>query len=106
LNILLAFCAVQMFTIQTLAIKYIRGTGGNEGFGSFFKLSAAYTTILAISFIISWLMADSPAIHKATHILGAFYGLVFVLTVFFYSYAMNTGPLSYSTFYFSASACF
>ncbi|MGO4181068.1 hypothetical protein AB4Z17_07790 [Paenibacillus sp. TAF43_2] len=103
MNILLAFCAVLMFIIQTLALKQMRSTNNNEGLSSFFKRSSAYTAIIAIGFFVSWLMSDLNGIHTATLVLGVFYGLVFVLTVLFYSCAMNTGPLSYSAFYFSAS---
>lgn len=39
----------------------------------------------------------------ATVLLGILFGVVFIATVSSYYYAMQTGPLSYTTFFFSAS---
>jgi len=100
---LLACCAILMFIVQTLSLKQARNAGGDEDRGSMYKLSAAYTFIITIAFGMFWLTTGEAAVHTATVVIGIGYGIVFFLTMLFYSYAMSTGPLSYAAFYFSAS---
>lgn len=97
---LLAAVAALMFVIQTLCLKRLPELRSNR---SLFGLISSYSTLIAIGSLLWWAIGGSPTISSGTWLFGSLYGAVFTLTMFFYTRAMNTGPLSYSSFYFSVS---
>ena len=97
---LLAAVAALMFVIQTLCLKKLPKMRSNR---SLFGLIASYSALIAIGLLLWRAFSGSLEISLDTWLLGALYGVIFTLTMFFYTRAMNTGPLSYSSFYFSVS---
>nr|WP_255807640.1 EamA family transporter [Cohnella mopanensis] len=97
---MLAAFAALMFVIQTLCLKKLPELRSNR---AMFGLIAAYSSLIALGLLLWWVIGGAPAISSGTWLFGCLYGGVFTSTMFFYTRAMNTGPLSYSSFYFSVS---
>ncbi|CAH0122750.1 MULTISPECIES: hypothetical protein [unclassified Paenibacillus] len=100
--LLLAVFAIVMFIVQTLSLKQCRLPEGRR-YAALCTLNTFYTGLIAAAFALWWLFAGAPPFAPLTLALGSVYGFVFTLAMFSYAGAMNTGPLSYSAFYFSAS---
>ncbi len=97
---LLALVAAVLFTVQSLCLKLLpepRSARGPIG------VIAAYSAMIAAGLMLWRVFSGASSIGATTWAYGAAYGVVFVLTMFFYARAMSMGPLSYSSFYFSAS---
>lgn len=97
---LLAAIAAILFVLQSLCLKRLPDPQSNR---ALFGLIAAYCSLIAIGLWVWSLFTAEMAISTMTWLLGSLYGVVFTSTMFCYTRAMNTGPLSYSSFYFSAS---
>ncbi|QMV42509.1 hypothetical protein [Cohnella cholangitidis] len=97
---LLAAVAALMFVIQTLCLKKLPEPRSNR---AMFGLIAAYSSLIAAGLLLWRAIEGATPISSETWLFGILYGAVFTSTMFFYTRAMNTGPLSYSSFYFSVS---
>lgn len=98
--ILLApFAAASLFVLQSLLLKRISGRGQDT-----LAVHASYMLLVALGCLAVWLASDgSLSIHPATIGTGLLYGIDFALTMILYAKALSSGPLSYSSFCFSAS---
>lgn len=96
----LAAIAAVMFVLQSLCLKRLPDPQNNR---ASFGLIAAYCSLIAAGLWVWSLFTAEMAVSTMTWLWGALYGVVFTSTMFCYTRAMNTGPLSYSSFYFSAS---
>lgn len=97
---LLAAIAALMFVIQTLCLKKLPELRSNQ---ALFGLITTYSALIAVGLLLWQIFVGSITISTGTWTIGSLYGVTFTLTMFFYTRAMNTGPLSYSSFYFSVS---
>lgn len=95
-----AIAAAVMFVLQSLCLKRLPDPQNNR---ASFGLIAAYCSLIAIGLWVWSLFTAEMTASTMTWLLGSLYGVVFTSTMFCYTRAMNTGPLSYSSFYFSAS---
>lgn len=100
--LLLVFLTVFLFVLQSVLLKKTRSIGDKTKI-SFFKINGTYTGLIAIIFAPFSFITTSLEISPPTIYIGILFGLVFMLTMFFYSKAMDTGPLSYTAFYFSVA---
>lgn len=98
--LVLAAVAAVMFVLQSLCLKKLPDPQNNR---ASFGLIAAYSSLIAAGLAVWSLFTKELDVSLMTWLLGSLYGVVFTLTMFCYTRAMNTGPLSYSSFYFSAS---
>lgn len=97
LMILLAIC---FFVLQTLALKLVKAEtlSGKLLSNCFFTLLAS--AVMFILYLFLPRLFDSSA---STLLCGGLFGLCFALTILFYLSAISCGPLSYTSFYLSAS---
>lgn len=100
--ILLIVAAIIMSVMQSIFLKKCRISGTNRN-TAFFILNCMYTVLIAASFTGWCLMEGITSVTFPTVYIGICFGVVFTLAMFFYSSAMDLGPLSYTAFYFSVS---
>lgn len=100
MNYLLIILTILLFVLQTLSLKLIKAKGLAEKLLSncFFALLAAVMMGVLCIFLPSLGMISPP-----TLVCGGLFGLCFALTILFYLSAISCGPLSYTSFYLSAS---
>lgn len=96
-NLMLIF-AVFAFTVQTLCfkvfnIKYMKNTA------SYMFFNFLTSILVAVVFFI--FAGTNQNYHLETIIIGIFFGVDFILTVFFYTKAMGSGPLSLTSLFYS-----
>ena len=92
------FAAALLFVLQSLLLKRVRG-GQREAL----VLHASYMLLVGAACLVVWAGSGSFEVSPATVGVGLFYGIDFSLTMIVYARALATGPLSYSSFFFSAS---
>ena len=100
MNSVLIILAILLFVLQTLSLKLIRAETLSEKLLSnflFTLLAAAAMGVLTILF------PGFRGISAGTLVCGCLFGLMFSLTILFYLSAISCGPLSYTSFYLSAS---
>lgn len=98
--IILIIITIFFLVLQSVFLKITRSIGDNTKV-SFFKINGTYTGLIAIIFALFSFITKSVTISPPTIYIGIFFGLAFMLTMFFYSMAMDTGPLSYTAFFYS-----
>ncbi|NLL70213.1 MAG: EamA family transporter [Epulopiscium sp.] len=96
--IVLIICAILFFIMQTIALKKIRITTLRENI----LTTGIFTGMIAIGFGL-WGIYQPMQMSSSTVILGVVFGVLFIATIAAYYYAMQTGPLSYTTFFYSTS---
>lgn len=100
MNIVLILTTILLFVFQTLAMKLQRAEHLSQ------KLLINSVTSLAGALVLGIGAFACPtlfAVSAPTFRYGLGFGALFALTILFYNLAISTGPLSYTTFYFSAS---
>lgn len=84
--------------MQTLSLRYLKAKNIRQNL----LANGLFSTLIAIAFVI-FVAAKGMNISSPTICFGALFGFGFIATVSVYYYAMQSGPLSYTTFFFSAS---
>ncbi|REK76360.1 EamA family transporter [Paenibacillus paeoniae] len=93
------FAAASLFLLQSLLLKRLGGRGQDT-----LTVHAAYMLLVAAGCLIAWAASDSSLrISPGSIGTGLLYGIDFALTMILYAKALSCGPLSYSSFCFSAS---
>lgn len=95
---LLLFLSCITFTLQTIAMKSILAQGLRQNL----LITGILAALIAAGFGIYELFAK-PHFSTLTLGIGVLFGALYVATLVTYYYAMQTGPLSYSSFFNSAS---
>jgi len=97
--LLLPFAAASLFLLQSLLLKRLGGRGQDT-----LTVHAAYMLLVAAGCLAAWALTDSSLqVSPASIGTGLLYGIDFALTMILYAKALSCGPLSYSSFCFSAS---
>lgn len=94
----LILLAILFFGIQPVAMKKIRVTSLRVNI----LQTGAFSGVVAVGFWI-WGAAAGIRIGAPTFWYGVLFGAVLIATIACYYYAMHTGPLSYTSFFYSAS---
>ncbi|RJE90588.1 hypothetical protein D3P07_00305 [Paenibacillus sp. 1011MAR3C5] len=93
------FAAASLFLLQSLLLKRLGGRGQDT-----LTVHAAYMLLVAAGCLIAWAsFSSSLRISPSSVGTGMLYGIDFALTMILYAKALTCGPLSYSSFCFSAS---
>lgn len=95
---LLIFIPCLTFTVQTIAMKSVHARILRQNL----LITGILSALIAAGFGVYALFAETH-FSPLTFVLGAVFGAVYVTTLVSYYYAMQTGPLSYSSFFYSAS---
>ncbi|NMA83423.1 MAG: EamA family transporter [Epulopiscium sp.] len=98
MTIFLIISAILFFVMQTLALKKIKVNTLRENI----LTTGIFTGMIAIAFGL-WGLYQPMQISKETIYFGTIFGILFIATIATYYYAMQTGPLSYTTFFYSTS---
>lgn len=94
----LILLAIVFFGMQTIALKKIKVKTFRENLLE----TGIFSGIVAVCFWI-WGAFMGIRISPATLFYGVLFGVVFIATITSYYYAMQTGPLSYTAFFYSSS---
>jgi len=94
----LPIIAAALFVWQSILLKNMKGDGA-AGYGQ----HAAYMLLVGLGCLAAWGIYGNLHIRPATAGIGIVYGIDFALTMIIYARALSSGPLSYSSFCFSAS---
>ena len=89
----IAFMAMQTFSLRYLKAENIRQN---------LLANGLFSALIAIAFVV-FVAVKGMAVSVTTILFGSLFGFGFIATVSVYYYAMQSGPLSYTTFFFSAS---
>ena len=89
----IAFMAMQTFSLRYLKAENIRQN---------LLANGLFSALIAIAFVF-FVAVKGMAVSVTTILFGSLFGFGFIATVSVYYYAMQSGPLSYTTFFFSAS---
>lgn len=90
--------SVAFLVIQTISLKHIKVANLRENI----LVNGVFSGIIGVCLVL-YALFSPMTFSPSTVLLGALFGIVFLATVGCYYYAMQTGPLSYTTFFFSAS---
>lgn len=90
--------AIVFLAFQTLALRKVKVANLRENL----LVTGFFSALIAVGFWI-WVIITQVSISTTTVFWGACFGVTFVTTILVYYYAMQSGPLSYTTFFFSAS---
>lgn len=93
-------CTIALFVMQTLSMKVQHADTLPRKL--LVNCAAAALAALALGAGRLW-SPDVFAVGPATFYCGIAFGVLFALTILFYNLAIDSGPLSYTAFYFSAS---
>ena len=86
------------FSVQTLAMRYVKTTCLRHNL----LITGSFTLLIALGFGASGRFTELSFTQDNLQ-FGLLFGLVFSATIICYYYAMHTGPLSYTSFFYSAS---
>ena len=98
MNTLLIVVTVFLFVFQSAALKNIKTSSLRQNLLS----TASSSGLIAVGLGI-WAAIVRPSFQGVTLLYGVCFGVVFVFTLTVYYFAMQSGPLSYTSFFFSAS---
>ena len=87
-----------MFTMQTIFLKRMT----IPSFRDNILVIGTFTAVIAVA-LLPYILLTGETIGTATLLTGLAFGVVFIITLASYYFAMQTGPLSYTSFFFSAS---
>lgn len=96
---LLLILAIILICGQSFSLKYIK----IKSMKSRMLVYTFFAAITALICSVPVLLNGRLEASFITVVSAAVFGLVFMLCILFYNLSINTGPLSYSSFYFSAS---
>jgi EamA-like transporter family. len=95
---LILIASIVFFSMQAIALKKIKVTTLRENILE----TSLFSGAVAVCFWIYGIFSKIE-ISPATFWYGVLFGAVFVLTITCYYYALHTGPMSYTIFFYSAS---
>ena len=98
MTIPLILLAIVFFGMQTIALKKIKVTTLRENL----LQTGTFSGITAVCFWL-WGAFAGISISPITLFYGILFGVIFIATISSYYYAMQTGPLSYTAFFYSSS---
>lgn len=98
MTIPLILLAIVFFGMQTIALKKISVTTLRENLLE----TGIFSGIVAVCFWV-WGAFTGIRVSPATLFYGILFGVIFIATITSYYYAMQTGPLSYTAFFYSSS---
>ncbi len=96
--IVLILVAIVFLAMQSLALRKITVSNLRENL----LTTSTFSGMITVFFLV-WTIFAKESISLPTIIWGFAMGATFVVTIIVYYYALQTGPLSYTTFMFSAS---
>ena len=92
-------CTIILFVLQTLSMKLQHA----EHLPQKLLVNCAFSLLAAAAMGAGRLAVPNMfTVSPATLRHGIAFGVLFALTILFYNLAIASGPLSYTTFYFSA----
>ena len=95
--VLLVAC-IAFMAMQTFSLRYLKA----ENIRQNLLANGLFSALIAIAFVV-FVAVKGMAVSVTTILFGSLFGFGFIATVSVYYYAMQSGPLSYTTFFFSAS---
>lgn len=97
---LMIVLTIVLFVLQSLSLKLVKADTLAEKL-----LSNCFFTLLAavLAGMAGLLFPEQNGFSPITLLCGALFGLCFSMTILFYLSALSCGPLSYASFYLSAS---
>ena len=98
MNTFLLLLAAALFAINSIAMKYVP----SGVLRLTVLVSGAYTAPIFLAYLLVALSVGD-AVSAITWITGIAWGVVYVITVTSYFLAMQSGPLSYTSFIYAAS---
>ena len=100
MNALLILLTIILFVLQSLSLKLMKTRTLGEKL-----LSNCFFTLFAfvLTGFICLLLPGQKGLGPVTLLCGGLFGLCFAMTILFYLSAISRGPLSYASFYLSAS---
>jgi drug/metabolite transporter (DMT)-like permease len=97
---LLMLLVIILYTLQTFCFK-IFNSKYMKNISSYFIFNLVSSLIISLLFFV--FAGKSQTYHSYTILIGITFGVFYLLTVFFYTKAMETGPLSLSTLIYMSS---
>lgn len=92
--------SIGFFIMQTMALRFIKA----QTLQSKLLVNGCFSLLAAIMMgIASVFVPNLIRMNTTTVLCGILFGILFAATLLFYNLALNTGPLSYTAFYFSSS---
>jgi len=98
MNYFLILIAAILFTVQTLCFKEFNKRY-MKNIASYFLFNFLYFSVVAIILIVA--AGGVHPLHAPTVYLGVTFGTIFIFAILSYMKAMESGPLSYATLFFS-----
>ena len=98
MNTVLIILAIVFFLFQSAALRNVKTHTLRQNI-----LSTATSSGIIAAALLIWALIVRPPFSIGTLIYGVLFGTLFVATLEFYYFAMQSGPLSYTGFFFSAS---
>lgn len=98
MNYLLILCTVLLLVIQTLCFKEFTRTY-MKNVASYFIFNFLFFCVVVVIFFATGI--STSGFDLSTVVLGALFGVVFIITIFCYMKAMETGPLSFTILFSS-----
>ncbi len=98
MDTILIAVAVVLFVAQSAALKNVKTVSLRQNLLS----TSLSSGIIAVALWI-WSVIIRPSYQGVTLIYGSLFGIFFVITLAVYYFAMQSGPLSYTSFFFASS---
>lgn len=98
MNYLAILVTILLFTIQTVCFKVFNRTY-MKNLSNYFIFNFLYFSVVVLIFFLTG--GIPTGFDPYTIIFGMSFGVLFILTIFCYMKAMETGSMSYSTLFFS-----
>ena len=96
--VFLILAAILMFAFQSTALKKVEVSS----LGQNLLVTGVSSGLIAVC-LGGWALAAGQSFSVYTLGYGVLFGLMFIVTLAVYHFAMQSGPLSYTAFFFSAS---
>lgn len=97
---LLIILSITFFILQSVSMKFIKASTLSEKM----LIHGTFTLVAGIGMCLFLFISPEPVtLSKTTILFGCLFGFLFAFTILFYNLAINSGPLSYTAFYFSSS---
>lgn len=98
MNYLLLFTNILLFTVQTLCFKEFNRSY-MKNLSNYFFFNFLYYSVIVLVFLTA--MESMKPFHIYTIVIGGCFGILYVVTILCYMKAMELGPLSYTSLFFS-----
>jgi len=97
---LLLILSITFFILQSVSMKFVKA----DTLPQKMLIHGVFTLIAGIGMFFFLILSNEPfSLSKNTVLFGISFGFLFAFTILFYNLAINSGPLSYTAFYFSSS---